>query len=475
MLNNAVRSSIRTALNYEAPIVQQVLTVQPGTLQGGNFNVDWDPGLSALWSSMYTGPIKNLIAVLEAIKDSPEKSNVYNMCRIWKAYCFMIVVDSYGNVPYFDAGMGYLGATDESYLPAYDKADIIYDDILKELKEATDALDASKKIATTDLFYKGNIAKWKKLGNSLLLRAAMRLTKVNPAKAKENAIIAADPSRGGLIENPADDARIAANTNFTNPATGGFHGSERGNYYLTEPFIDMLKSTNDPRLSEISVRYNNPAGLWPAATGTEDTDPDNQIGMPYGYNGGNIVNAPNFPGFLGAGFGYSQPNRGTIAGQLANCAFVTASQTLLLKAEAVYRDFIDGDAEALFNAGVKAHMNSFPLLATERVSIIPSDKQDAYLAENPYNSSTALKQINTQYWISSYLNFMECWANFRRSDYPELVPNPYVGADPSVVGGFIRRFGYPDREYSVNKTNLDAAIALQGPDLMSTRVFWDKQ
>lgn len=469
MLNNAIRSSIRTALNYEGPIVQQVLTLQPGTMQGGNFNVDWDPGLSALWNMMYTGPIKNIQDILYATKDDPVKTNIYNMSRIWKAYCFMILVDSYGNVPYFEAGLGYLDAL---YLPKYDNGDVIYNDILKELQEATDALDASKPLATTDLFYAGNIAKWKMLGNSILLRAAMRLTKVNPAKAKEYVIIATNPTRGGLIETPTNDAGIPATSNFTNPATGGFHGSERGNYYLTEPFVNHLKNTNDPRIKKIAVRYADPAKLL-GQTGAEDTDPDHQIGMPYGYNGGNIVEAPDFPGILGAAFAYSQPNRRTIAGQLARCHYVTASQTLLLKSEAVYREYIAGDVVALYNAGVKAHMNSFKVI--EPISEIPQAEQDAYLTENPFNLSTALEQINTQYWISAYLNFMEGWANFRRSDFPTLEPNPSPSADPSVVGGFIRRFGYPDREYSVNPANLQAAISLQGPDIMSTRVFWDVQ
>jgi hypothetical protein len=100
--------------------------------------------------------------------------------------------------------------------------------------------------------------------------------------------------------------------------------------------------------------------------------------------------------------------------------------------------------------------------------------QDAYLVANPFNPAKALEQINTQYWISSYINWDEAWANFRRSGYPVLVPNPYPQADPDVKGGFIRRLSYPDREWSVNGANVQAAVDRQGPDNLSTRIFWDK-
>ena len=45
----------------------------------------------------------------------------------------------------------------------------IYTDIIKELTEATAALDAGKTIETADVLYGGNIALWKKFANSLLL------------------------------------------------------------------------------------------------------------------------------------------------------------------------------------------------------------------------------------------------------------------------------------------------------------------
>lgn len=465
---NAERNCVMSVVDYDASIIQQIITVQPGTLAGANFNYDIDINTRKIYNNLYGTPIKNLVAVLNMTKDDPDRQNLYNMSRILKAYAFMILVDTYGDVPYFDAGKAY---TDAIYLPDFDDAATIYDDLLKELKEATQALDATKRIPTQELFYKGNIAKWKKFGNSLLLRAAMRLTKVNPTKAKDNVIIATNAANGGLIESVTDNTMIQYSTVYQNSISGTFQTSERGNYYLAKPFVDYLKNTNDPRLPLISVRYQFPANLY-GSTGTEDTIPSHQIGMPFGYHGGNIVTEPNFPGIIGAGFAYSQPNRGSVAGLTCPAVLVSASQILLLKAEAVYIGFISGDAQSLYNAGVKAHMDQLPQYLS--TSVVSASKQDAYLAANPYNPSTALAQINTQYWISSFLNWTEAWANFRRSGFPILVPNPFPGQDPLVVGGFIRRMTYPDREWSVSPDKLDVAVANQGPDNLVTRVFWDK-
>ena len=85
-----------------------------------------------------------------------------------------------------------------------------------------------------------------------------------------------------------------------------------------------------------------------------------------------------------------------------------------------------------------------------------------------------LEQINTQYWVASFLNGPEAWANFRRSGFPVLTPNPFPGSDLKTEP-FIRRLTYTDNELNVNKTNVQQAISRQGPNLLDTRVWWDKK
>jgi hypothetical protein len=106
-------------------------------------------------------------------------------------------------------------------------------------------------------------------------------------------------------------------------------------------------------------------------------------------------------------------------------------------------------------------------------SAVPAEAIQNYLAANPYDPSKALEQINTQYWIASFLNGSEAWANFRRSGFPDLTPNPFPGK--SIKGNFIRRLTYPNSEISVNSANVNSAITRMGADDLDTRVWWDKQ
>jgi hypothetical protein len=155
--------------------------------------------------------------------------------------------------------------------------------------------------------------------------------------------------------------------------------------------------------------------------------------------------------------------------------FVTAAQTQLLLAEARFRGWIsDGTAAQYFADGINAHMDQMAMY--DPGSAIAASARDTYVANHPLAAGKELDQINTQYWIASLLNGPEAFANFRRSGYPALPPNPYGQPNnPDVPNGtFIRRLTYPTSELSVNTSNVNEAISKQGPDKLSTRVWWDK-
>lgn len=461
-------SSALNTLPYQSAIVQQILTPFTGVLEGGNHNVVYDPNSNAIFNSLFTasnGPVVLLTSVINTTKTSDARSNLYNMARIMKAYVFQVLIDTYGDVPYTDAGQGYLTGV---YLPKYDDNATIYTDLLKELTEATAALDESKAIETGDLFYKGNIAQWKKLGNSLLLRVAMRYTKVDAAKAQQYAVAAFN---GGVMQSIDDNVIIKFNTTFNHPSANTYQGTERANFYLGKPFVDYLLSTNDPRLDVIAVKYQFPANTL-ATAGTEDVNPLNQAGMPFGYSEATIANDPLYPGKSGAAWKYSQLNRRTVAKIDVPEFFITHAQTQLLLAEAAQRGWITGTVASYYEAGVRAHMNQ--MAQYDVTATIPVTSQDAYLSAHPFDAAQALTQINTQYWIASFQNGSEAWANFRRSGLPALTPNPYPSVDPAVVGGFIHRLVYPVREKTVNTVNYNDAVARMGEDNLATRVFWDK-
>lgn len=472
LFSNAEFLTATSTLAYHIQIVQQAVNPFTGIVEGGNHNVINDVNTAPLFNNYYGGPVRLLISVIDQTKGTPARSNLYNMARIWKAFVFQVLVDTYGDVPYSQAGLAYL---QNNNLPKYDDQKAIYDDLLKEVSEATKALDATKATEGGDLFYKGNIAQWKKLGNSLLLRLAMRYTKLDLNKAKQYAAIAADPANGGLMTSNSDNALVSFNTDYNHPNANNYQGTERANIYLGRPFVDYLKSTNDPRLPWIAVKYTNPSGATVAAAEPGDTTSAAQIGMPFGYKDATLPSEPLYPGKIGAAFKYSQLNRRTVAKITAPEFFITYSQTQLLLAEAAFRGFISGDPATFYAAGVRAHMNQ--LQQFDASAVIPTSLQDAYLAGNPYTTARALELINTQYWVSSFLNGAEAWANFRRSGYPALSRNNYPEQDPDVkasADGFIRRIVYPDREKSVNAANYSEAVSRIGGDKLTTRLFWDK-
>ena len=469
---------------YQLPIVQQVIHPFTGVAEGGNHNVEYDNNASTTFDYMYNGtgngatvtgtttsvngPVALLTDAINQTKTNAARSNLYNMARIWRAYVFMILVDTYGDVPYSQAAQAYLGSVS---LPTYDAQQDIYTDLVNELSQATLALDASKATEANDALYKGNIAQWKKLGNSLLVRIGMRYSKLDPAKAQQ---IVSAAYAAGTMQSNADNAFVPFSGTFNNPTGGWLQGPERANVYLGEPFVDSLLRTHDPRLGVIAVKYTSPGGsLSGGGVGAEDTIQTDQLGMPIGYNEATIASAPGFPGkATGAGWKYSQLNRRTVGRVDIPEFFVTYGQTQLLLAEAALRGWIAGTPSDLYNSAVRAHMDQ---MAKYDVSAtIPTAAEDAYLAANPYDPVNALQQINTQYWIASFLNGTEAWANFRRSGYPSLTPNPYPGADPAVKGAFIHRLQYPLREVSVNTANYNAAVSHSGPDNMATHIFWDK-
>jgi hypothetical protein len=116
-------------------------------------------------------------------------------------------------------------------------------------------------------------------------------------------------------------------------------------------------------------------------------------------------------------------------------------------------------------------------LATyDAASAVTTVARDAYVAAHPIIPGREMDQINTQYWIASFFNGPESFANFRRTGWPALTANPYGQPNnPDVPNGtFIRRIGYPTSELSVNTSNVNAAIAGMGPDKLSTRLWWDK-
>lgn len=464
-LNNAVLNSNASSfgtLVYEMGIVQQIISPNSGVLTGANYNQDNRASTQTNWQNYYRNVIKNTKDVINRVKDNPARNNLYQMSRIIQANAFMLLTDTYGAIPYKEGGAG---VTDQIFFPKYDTQEFIYGEIIKELTEASAALSPTGRIETADILFSGNIDKWKKFSNSLLLRAGMRLSRVDAAKAKQ---IVASAFAAGVILANSDNAVIQHDNNYQNPVGNTLNSTEASNFYMTEPFVNFLKKSNDPRLAAIAVRYVGAKSGPEQTVARQSYDPALQIGMPMGNDNAGAVKAASALG-LASFYDFSQIDRRRIAKLNAPNYIVTASQNNLLLAEARVRGWItSGTAADYFSNGVRLHMQQ--MASYDPGSTIPADAISAYLAANPLKEETALQQINEQYWVSSLMNGPEAFANFRRSGFPSLSPNPYPGRE--VL--FINRLTYPNSEISVNKDNVGAAISAQGADDLATKVWWHK-
>src|SRR5688500_3774529 len=170
---------------------------------GSKYVTSQTPQTYAAFAGAYQNEINELGIVIKAVKDDAAKINMQAEARIWRVYCYSRLTDLYGDIPYFQAGLGYDSAI---YQPAYDPQSAIYFNMLAELDAAAQSLDASKvTFGNADLIYGGATDKWKKFAYSLMLRLAMRMTKVDIANAKTWATKAIT---GGVITLDADIAKV---------------------------------------------------------------------------------------------------------------------------------------------------------------------------------------------------------------------------------------------------------------------------
>ncbi|GAB4006056.1 SusD/RagB family nutrient-binding outer membrane lipoprotein [Spirosoma sp. KCTC 42546] len=449
-------------LTYNFGIVQQIITPYGSSLSGANYDQINGSNTPLVWTNFYRNVLKQLVATLDQTKSDPLQSNTYNAARIWKAYVFMILTDTYGDIPYSQAGQGY---TTEIITPKYDAQQDIYKDILKELDEASAALTTAQTPVVTDILYGGDVAKWKKLGYSLMLRAGMRLTKVDPTMAETYVKKAVT---GGVFQSNADNSILRHTAIYNNYIANHLAAREKTNFYLAAPFVNYLKENNDPRLPIFAVRYVGAKGGQEQVAARASSDPAVQIGMPMGYNDVSIttVLAQNNVVSL---WDFSQVNLNTVLKLDAPEYHITYAQVQFNLAEAAVRGWVAGTAADYFAKGIRANLEQMASYGTA----IPETAIKAYLDAHPLDASKALDQINTQYWVASFLDGTEAFANFRRSGYPALKKNPYPGSE--VKGDFIRRMPYPDSEIVVNSGSLNEAITRQGPNTLDTRVWWDKK
>ncbi|GAA4465883.1 SusD/RagB family nutrient-binding outer membrane lipoprotein [Nibrella saemangeumensis] len=392
------------------------------------------------YNTWYAGPLNNLQYIID-LNTNPEtkvaaaangsNNNQIAIARILKAYYFQSLTDRWGDIPYSEALKG-----NKNFTPKFDKQQDIYNDLFKEWKEAVAQFDGGATVQG-DILLGGNVARWKKFANSLRAIAALRLSKVDPAKGKaEFAAALAD----GVLTSNADNVtyRYLAEANNEHPLYNNYITTNRKDYAVSNTFVDYLKKTSDPRLPALAEKNIN----------------GDYVGVPYAV----------FPvAWTAQGVSLAAS---TLRQQNSPVNVVTYAQILLARAEAAKLGWTAEDPKKLYEEAIKASM--------EMYGVYTEAAYAAYLAQPDiaYNDAKAIEQIAMQRWIVLFYNGNEAWAEWRRTGFPVLTPakNPF-----NNLTDVPRRLAYPTTESTLNLNNYNEVIARQGADVLSTRVWWDKQ
>ena len=417
------------------------------------------------WLRFYTQAVTSLNNAYIAGKGNKELVAILD---IWKVYMYHKVTDHWGSVPYTKAGIG--GAS----VP-YDTQEFMYNDFFKLLTKANATLSAASKntiepFVGFDRVFDGNVDKWRRFGNSLRLRLALRIADVNKAKAKTEAEAAV---AAGVMESNDYSAyyKTSANTNnnlllITGRGGWGFH--------MTASMESILEGYKDPRLKVWFSPAKNSGDAF--------------VGKPNGAPMSDKLTRDDVAATNDDTFGSALQATKPIE-------IMMAAESYFNRAEGALNAWNMGDnARKLYETGIALSMNQWGI--TDRSAIkayvegvtlpVAPDLVSIY-TEAGFSAAPPVKvpvawaageaeqriQITVQKYLALFPEPMEAWADLRRTDADILYP-VLNSLDTEVGSKLMKRITYLPNEYSTNADAVKAAIqTLGGPDNQATRLWWD--
>jgi hypothetical protein len=275
---------------------------------------------------------------------------------------------------------------------------------------------------------------------------ALRLSKVytgaSDYAATQFKAALADGS-GSIAANADNFALLYPGGNFKNPHYSRYDG--RKDYGESQTMTDMLSSlSNDPRQSAFGATVNGAPS---------------SKGVPYGR-----VRSFIDP-WCGSNPDYCYVLAPSRRLETSPLPIIHAAAVLLARAEAADRGWTTENTANLYTAGITASFEQWGV-GTPAAGYL----SNANVALGA--AGTNLKQIATQQWIAFYPDGWQGWSNWRRTNFPALLPAPDATNSPKVIP---RRYMYGTGDYSLTKEAVTAAAArITGGDKMDSRVWWDK-
>lgn len=330
------------------------------------------------------------------------------------------------------------------------------------------------------------------LANSLKLRMAMHIVKVDPQLAQQWAEEACDPANGGVVE--SIDEQMGCY-----PFRSGFSMplieicNSWGDLVLCASFESLLMSLNHPYKDYIFTKNSN------SIINERTQEVIGSQTVICGLRAGTLV---------GEGQSYAQNQLQAYskinADNMANCPlyYIKFAEVDFLRAEAALRGWnVGGTAQFFYERGIQnAYMDDpddagkYYLKAVDDYMKLekpleyvnkdlaggtedwPSVTKIGVAWNEGDSQETKLEKIITQKYIALFPLSTEAWTELRRTGYPALFPvlNADDGDGTIVQGDIIRRIPWaetdPQKKAAIDATGIQA---LGGDDFQATRLWWD--
>ncbi|GGE94993.1 SusD/RagB family nutrient-binding outer membrane lipoprotein [Hymenobacter cavernae] len=439
-------------------------------------------GLDNQWQNeLYAGALQNAQSMIEAADrlNSPAYAGIG---KLLKAYNFAMTTDLWGDIPYSQALQG-LG----NLQPRFDTQQDIYKgnaalgvqslfDLVKEGLADLDKTSTFNPSGTDDPIYGGSLVKWKKMGNTMLLKLANTVSRRDPDLAKSIINEVLNKGAASYISANADDFEVpfGSSVGSRNPIYTFNYDNRTTDILLSQRLLDSMAVRNDPRLPFFFTTTPTPdlkSNPQVNPTGTTTTLPGPTAGTFLTFTGYQNGTPGAGPGVLANRSRYgsyvigSSTTPGGVGG--APIRLLTNFQRLFIQAESALILGTQGDPQALLRDAVRASMVK---AGVADVAVT------AYFAANPTlvtlsgrtdaaSKQKDLNKIMTQKWIAWVGNGYEAYNDYRRTGFPRLA----LALNPQGDNGTLPvRFVYPASESSGNANN--TPNPLPGT---AERVWWD--
>ena len=470
------------------------------------FNDQDAPGM---WNFSYETMVNNLSNIVQLIDGKTNKDELANkqaIARILRAWAFANLTDTYGDVPYSESCLPQEQAI---FGPKYDNQQSIYTDLFKELKEGVAQLDEAKEsYGSADLIYGGDVVKWRKLGNSLRLRLALRIRFADATLAQQQL---SDLAENDLITTLSDDAFILNNTDYPEHLNPRYYrivnySTTQESVWTHQVMIDILKNDSinyDPR-----IKLYADTVMAPFKGGIS---PHGYYFPPYKYRGSPTL------GLVTVNYKY--PWGSNTVSALSDFWRVPVIAPALMRTSEVYFSLAEaklagllpagfsGSAEQYYQKGIDASIDWYKWFYDLTAPQMPTLMLDyihniAYSPGEPWTDADVqqflnykkitdaeianfkgtamytlsgtqdeqLEKIINQKIVALYPDEFQGWSEYRRTGYPK-VP---IGPDEAALKGVVpRREPWPTHEENVNSASYKEALARYGTDSRLTKFWWD--